>query len=473
MASPGWRQLASRSMCGSRRPAATRETQAVEHPGRAAALGQLGEDEQAVDARSGRAAEQRAGGVLDVRARVAVGEGDDGAVGRDALDRGAQRRAADALDDHVELGPLGRELVDDLVGAEVGEAAGALGAGRDGGHVGAADVGELHGEAPDAAARAGDEHAPRDRVAADVEGQQGGDPGDGERRGLREAHLVGQDRHRVRRHGGELRPRLVVEGDDAGSLGRAAAVGGRAAHRPGEVPAGEAARRLVGQRLDLAAVERDGLDGDEGLAGQRLGVGRLGQLDARICGGSQQGEHAAGPYRSGFACPRCENRRHGPARPPGPGGLCLRRAPARVRGRVALAAGGALVAAAARAARGGLRTAHAAAARPRPDRALQGLPAPQAQDAGLRRARGRPLPHAPDPHARGHPDLAHRRARPAPQRGPDRGHRAGPRPRPSGLRAHRRGRARRLPARALRHAAFATTSTPCASSTCSSSTARG
>ena len=40
------------------------------------------------------------------------------------------------------------------------------------------------------------------------------------------------------------------------------------------------------------------------------------------------------------------------------------------------------------------------------------------------------------------------------------------------VRAHRRGRARRLPARALRHAAFATTSTRCASSTCSSSTAR-
>ena len=51
--------------------------------------------------------------------------------------------------------------------------------------------------------------------------------------------------------------------------------------------------------------------------------------------------------------------------------------------------------------------------------------------------------------------------------------RAGPRPGPSRLRAHRRGRPRRLPARALRHAAFATTSTPCASSTCSSSTAPG
>ena len=246
-----------------------------------------------------------------------------------------------------------------------------------------------------------------------------------------------------------------------------------AAHRPGEVPAGEAARRLVGQPLDLAAVERDGLDGDEGLVGQRLGVGRLGQLDARICGGSQQGEHGPDPTDRGSPARGARIGVMDPHAHPGPVAVCLRRAPARVRGRVAVAAGGALVAGAARAARGGLRAAHAAAARPRPDRALQGLPPPQAQDAGLRGARGRSLPHAPDPHARGHPDLAHRRARPAAQRGPDRGHRAGPRPRPSGLRAHRRGRARRLPAPALRHAAFATTSTRCASSTSSSSTAPG
>ena len=44
----------------------------------------------------------------------------------------------------------------------------------------------------------------------------------------------------------------------------------------------------------------------------------------------------------------------------------------------------------------------------------QGVPAAQAQDPGVHLARGRPLPHTPDPHARG---LRHR-----PQRGP----RAGP-----------------------------------------------
>ena len=54
-----------------------------------------------------------------------------------------------------------------------------------------------------------------------------------------------------------------------------------------------------------------------------------------------------------------------------------------------------------RAARGGLRAAHAVPARPRPDRALQGVPPAEAQDAGLRRAGGRPLPHAAHPHARG------------------------------------------------------------------------
>ena len=117
--------------------------------------------------------------------------------------------------------------------------------------------------------------------------------------------------------------------------------------------------------------------------------------------------------------------------------------------------------------------AHAAPARPRPDRPLQGVPPPQAQDAGLRRARGRPLPHAADPHARGHADRAHRGPGAAPQRGPRRGDRPGPRPRPPAVRPHRRGRARRAAcASASGPAASATTSTRCASSTSSSGAAR-
>ena len=105
---------------------------------------------------------------------------------------------------------------------------------------------------------------------------------------------------------------------------------------------------------------------------------------------------------------------------------------------------------AARAPGGGLRPPHAVPARPRPDRALQGVPPAQAQDAGVHLARGRPLPHPPDPHARGLRDRPQRGPGAGAQRGPDRGDRARPRPRPPAVRARRRGGARRLRARALR-----------------------
>src|SRR5206468_2822150 len=78
--------------------------------------------------------------------------------------------------------------------------------------------------------------------------------------------------------------------------------------------------------------------------------------------------------------------------------------------------------------------------------------AAQAQDAGLHRAGGRPLPHAAHAHARGVRDSAHRGPRAAPQRGPRGGDRARARPRPPAVRAHRRERARPVPARALRGA---------------------
>ena len=100
--------------------------------------------------------------------------------------------------------------------------------------------------------------------------------------------------------------------------------------------------------------------------------------------------------------------------------------------------------------RGALRSAQPVPARPRSHRPLQGVPAAEAQDAGLRRARGRPLPHAPHAHARGGRHLAHGRPRAAPQRGSHRGHRARPRSRPPAVRARRRGGARRRAARALR-----------------------
>ena len=115
--------------------------------------------------------------------------------------------------------------------------------------------------------------------------------------------------------------------------------------------------------------------------------------------------------------------------------------------------------------------AHAVPARSRPDRPLEGVPPAQAQDAGLRRPRGRPLPDPPHPHAGGLRDRPHRRPGARPQRGPDRGDRARPRPRPPALRPRRRGGARRRPARALRRAASSTTSTRCGWSTCWSATA--
>ena len=116
---------------------------------------------------------------------------------------------------------------------------------------------------------------------------------------------------------------------------------------------------------------------------------------------------------------------------------------------------------------------HAVPARPRPDRALEGVPAPQAQDPGVHRARGRSLPDPAHPHPR---DVLHRpdrRAGARPQRGPDRGDRARPRSRPSAVRPHRRGGPRRRPQGARRRPASVTTSTRCDWSSTSSGTATG
>ena len=99
-----------------------------------------------------------------------------------------------------------------------------------------------------------------------------------------------------------------------------------------------------------------------------------------------------------------------------------------------------------------LRPAHPVSARPRPDRPLQGVPAAQAQDAGVRGPERRPLPHPADPHARGHPGLAHGRPCAGAQRGSGRGDRPRPRPRSPAVRPRRRGGAGPLPARALRGA---------------------
>ena len=104
----------------------------------------------------------------------------------------------------------------------------------------------------------------------------------------------------------------------------------------------------------------------------------------------------------------------------------------------------------ARPARGARPLSHRVPARPRPDPPHHLVPAAEAQDAGLRGAGGRPLPHPPDPHPRGVGRLAHRRPGAPAQRGPGRGHRHGPRPGPRPLRPRGGGRPRRPAARAPR-----------------------
>ena len=88
---------------------------------------------------------------------------------------------------------------------------------------------------------------------------------------------------------------------------------------------------------------------------------------------------------------------------------------------------------------GALWRAYAVPARPRPPRALEALSAPQGEDAGVHRPRGRPLPHPDDAHARDDRDLARRGTGAAPQRGPRRGDR--PRSRHGAHAVRSRGRA--------------------------------
>ena len=108
-------------------------------------------------------------------------------------------------------------------------------------------------------------------------------------------------------------------------------------------------------------------------------------------------------------------------------------------------------------------------ARSRPHHPLQGVPPPEAQDAGVLRADRRSLPHAADAHARGLADRAQHRQGAAAERGADRSDRARPRSRAHAVRPRRRARAQR----ARCPAASTTTSRACASSTSSRTTARG
>ena len=99
--------------------------------------------------------------------------------------------------------------------------------------------------------------------------------------------------------------------------------------------------------------------------------------------------------------------------------------------------------------RGGGPAADGVRARPRPDPARQGLPPPQAQDAGLPQPRRRPLRHPAHPHAAGHPGRALAGPGARAQRDARRGDRARPRRRPLAVRPPRRGRAGALRPRRL------------------------
>ncbi len=82
------------------------------------------------------------------------------------------------------------------------------------------------------------------------------------------------------------------------------------------------------------------------------------------------------------------------------------------------------------------------------DRPLEGLPSAAPQDAGVRRSRGRPLPHPAHAHVGGRRDRARRRAGAAPERGPHRGDRGRPRRRSPAVRPRGRAGTRRAAARA-------------------------
>ncbi len=107
----------------------------------------------------------------------------------DVLDGEAERRASDSVDDQVEVGG---DLLEDFVGAETAEELlRSSGVAHERGDVGSALVGELDREPPDAAGRAGDQHALAEYEAGDLERPQRRHPGGGQRGGLRVGHPVG------------------------------------------------------------------------------------------------------------------------------------------------------------------------------------------------------------------------------------------------------------------------------------------
>ena len=205
IAGAGSRHEPSRSICVSSSPAATSAASRARSlppvPVRSISSKTNSPRRRAPGARPNSARAGKAHGL-----GVAGGERDDDAAAGHALQRGAERRAADALDHRVVGRVVAGEVEDDLRGAELAQPAGALGVARHRGDARARARGELHREAPDPAAGAGHEHALAEHEAADLQRAQRGDAGDRQRRGLREAHAVGQLGEVRRRHRDALAP---------------------------------------------------------------------------------------------------------------------------------------------------------------------------------------------------------------------------------------------------------------------------
>ncbi len=160
------------------------------------------------------------------------------------------------------------------MGAELADGRGLIRAAHRGGDVGAAEARELHREVTHAAGGAGHQHALAEDHAVLAESVEGGEAGDREGRGLGERHLLRQLGEGVGRHRHALGPGALREEADHARAGLGpGAVGGGALHRTGQVPAWTPAGGGHRRAADLAAVERDGADADDGFAAVGSGGG--------------------------------------------------------------------------------------------------------------------------------------------------------------------------------------------------------
>ncbi len=111
------------SICGSRRPAGDQLRQPRQVTGRGTGVLELGEDVETVETGARRPREQVTGRVAD-RLGHGRGEADHRAAWRDALQRDAEHRPADAVDDHVERLAARLQVIEHLVGSQLGQAGG-------------------------------------------------------------------------------------------------------------------------------------------------------------------------------------------------------------------------------------------------------------------------------------------------------------------------------------------------------------